>query len=101
MITSGTAQSGAPLLSSFQSAAPYGFSFRSCRLTLFRFDTVLCGLLLCEKWCPDRPWRFRRSSSLQSRTERRKVCNAACLTHGVIHHRCAGGCGTPEILPTP
>nr|DAH43138.1 MAG TPA: hypothetical protein [Caudoviricetes sp.] len=50
MITSGTAQSGAPLLSSFQSAAPHGFSFRSCRLTLFRFDTVLCGLLLCEVW---------------------------------------------------
>nr|DAV00211.1 MAG TPA: hypothetical protein [Caudoviricetes sp.] len=50
MITSGAAQSGAPLLSSFQSAAPHGFSFRLCRLTLFRFDTVLCGLLLCEVW---------------------------------------------------
>nr|DAO48144.1 MAG TPA: hypothetical protein [Caudoviricetes sp.] len=50
MTTSGTAQSGAPLLSSFQSAAPYGFSFRSCRLTLFRSDTVLCGLLLCARF---------------------------------------------------
>nr|DAQ32148.1 MAG TPA: hypothetical protein [Caudoviricetes sp.] len=40
-------------------------------------------------------------STPQLRTERRKVCNAACLTHGVIHHRCAGGCGIPEILPTP
>nr|DAV74394.1 MAG TPA: hypothetical protein [Caudoviricetes sp.] len=43
MTTSGTAQSGAPLLSSFQSAAPYGFSFRSCRLTLFALTPCFAG----------------------------------------------------------
>nr|DAM39102.1 MAG TPA: hypothetical protein [Caudoviricetes sp.] len=36
--------------SSAASKVRRGFSFCSCRLTLFRFDTVLCGLLLCEVW---------------------------------------------------